>query len=114
MPVRRFVLIAILSLVAAHLLDRFAFEYLRYPEVNSQDWGRLLRVMGFLPTWLIAAIALGLHDHGRPLPLRRAKLLFFAPALAGLTGEILKLLIRRVRPGDTGAYLFRAFSDHPF
>ncbi len=110
----RFLAIAIAALVVAHLLDRLAFEYLRYPEVNSEDWGRLLRVMGFLPTWLLAAAALALHDRDRRPRFRRANLLFFSPALAGLAGEILKITIRRLRPGETGEYAFRELSERTF
>jgi membrane-associated phospholipid phosphatase len=115
MSYRRFIIIAVAGLILAHLLDGLAFEYLRYPEVNSQDWGRLLRVQGFLPTWLLAAAALALHDRERPLlRFRRANLLFFSAALSGLAGEILKIAIRRLRPGETGEYIFRAFSERPF
>ncbi len=110
----RFLLAAVLALAAAHLLDRFAFEFLRYPEVNSQDWGRLLRIMGFYPTWLVAALALGLHDKLQPFRFRRAWLLFFAPGLSGLAGELLKILIRRLRPGEAGEYVFRAFTERTF
>lgn len=114
MPARKFIVIAIIALVIAHLLDPLGFRHVRYPEVNSHDWGRLLRVMGFLPTWLFAAAALALHDRGGPRPWRRANLLFFAAALSGLAGEILKILIRRLRPGETGEYIFRAFSERSF
>jgi membrane-associated phospholipid phosphatase len=110
----RFLLLSVLALVIAHLLDPAVFDYLKYPEVNSHDWGRLLRVMGFLPTWMLAAAALAFHDRPRALPFRRAGLLFFSPALAGLAGEILKILIRRLRPGDAGEYVFRSFSERTF
>jgi len=113
-PPARFLIASIAALILAHVLDRFAFEYLRYPEVNSEDWGRLLRVMGFLPTWLVAALALALHDRPTPLRFRRAYLLFFSAGLSGLAGEILKILIRRLRPGETGEYVFRAFSERTF
>ena len=111
---RKFLAVAITGLIVAHLLDPLVFQYVQYREVNSQDWGRLLRVMGFLPTWLLAAAALALHDQDRPLRFRRANLLFFSAALSGLAGEILKLLIRRLRPGEAGEYIFRAFSERPF
>jgi membrane-associated phospholipid phosphatase len=114
MPLRRFFAIAIVSLILAHVLDRAAFEYVRYPQVNSEDWGRLLRVMGFLPTWMLAAGALALHDRYSEFRFRRAYLLFFSAGLAGLAGEILKLLIRRLRPGETGEYVFRSFSERTF
>ena len=109
-----FVIAAVAGLVIAHALDGLAFEYLKYPEVNSQDWGRLFRVMGFLPTWMLAAAAVALHDHDRLPRFRRANLLFFAPALAGLAGEILKITIRRLRPGETGEYVFRSLSERTF
>jgi membrane-associated phospholipid phosphatase len=110
----RFLALSVFALIIAHLLDSLAFEQLRYPEVNSQDWGRLLRVMGFLPTWMLAAAALALHDAGRIPRFRRAGLMFFSPALAGLAGEILKITIRRLRPGETGEYLFRPFAERTF
>ena len=111
---KRFIVIAVLSLAVAHLLDPLAFRYLRYADVNTTDWGRLLRVMGFLPTWLAAATALALHDRPEPWRFRRAQLLFFSAALSGLAGEILKILIRRLRPGETGDYVFRSFAERPF
>ena len=107
-------IIAVAAFVLAHLLDGLAFEYVRYAEVNSQDWGRMFRITGFLPTWLLAAIALALHDRDRVPRFRRANLLFFAPALSGLAGEILKITIRRLRPGETGEYMFRAYSERPW
>jgi membrane-associated phospholipid phosphatase len=111
---RRFLLISVVGLALAHLLDRAVFDYVRYTEVNSQDWGRMFRVMGFLPTWLLASAALAMHDRISAFRFRRAYLLFFAPALSGLAGELLKLVIRRLRPGETGEYVFRAFSERPF
>jgi membrane-associated phospholipid phosphatase len=114
MRARTFFVAAILALIVAHLFDQLAFEYLRYPQVNSEDWGRLLRVMGFLPTWMLAAGALALHDRGEPRRFRRANLLFFSAALSGLAGEILKLAIRRLRPGETGEYVFRSFAERTF
>jgi membrane-associated phospholipid phosphatase len=111
---KRFLLSAVLLLVLAHLLDPLGFRYLRYADVNTEDWGRLLRVMGFLPTWIAAAVALALHDRPEPWRYRRANLLFFSAALSGLAGEMLKILIRRLRPGETGEYVFRAFSERPF
>ena len=110
----RFLAISLTGLVAAHLLDGIAFQQLRYPEVHGHDWGRLLRVMGFLPTWIFAAAALALHDRDATPRYRRANLLFFAAGLAGLAGEILKITIRRLRPGETGEYVFRAFSERTF
>ena len=100
-----------LLLVGAVLLDHWAWTTLRYDKVYEKDWGRLFRVMGFLPTWIAGSVALLLYDRERP---RHAVLLTLSPAIAGLVGEILKLLIRRERPGlHDGAYVFRDFTDHP-
>ena len=42
-------------------------------------------------------------------------LLTAAPLAAGLVCEVLKLLLRRERPGlHEGAYVFRSFADHPW
>ena len=97
-------------------LDHWAYEHIVYARVYEQDWGRLLRVLGFWPTWLVAAIPLYLHDRGVVAAAkRRALLLAGSPALAGIAGEVLKLLIRRERPDPHGGeYFFRAFSDRPF
>ncbi|MDQ2766423.1 MAG: phosphatase PAP2 family protein, partial [Gemmatimonadota bacterium] len=65
--------------------------------------------------WLLAAIALALNDRQSREWWRRASLLAAAPTAAGIVGELLKILVRRMRPADDGsAYAFRAFSDHPF
>ena len=46
---------------------------------------------------------------------RNSLLLVLAPGVAGLVAEVLKLLIRRDRPGlHDGGYGFRPFLDHPF
>lgn len=108
--------VAIAAVLVAHLLDGFAFAHLRIDGVNDKDWGRLLRVMGFVPTWLAAAAALALHD-GTPLRrLHRARAgaLIFGPALGGAAAELVKLLVRRLRPGELGEYVFRPYTERPF
>ena len=99
------------------LVDHQAYESLYVPNVYDHDWARLLRVMGFLPTWWVAALALYLHEresepaHAR----RRAWSLALAPAVAGIGAEILKLLLRRERPeANAGHYVFRQWSDQPW
>lgn len=113
----RHVATAAAVLLVAHLLDGWAFSHLVLDGVNSRDWGRLLRVMGFLPTWFVAALALWLCDRAAGLarPGRRALLLAAAPLAGGAAAEILKLLLRRERPNlHDGAYVFRAFTDNPW
>ena len=132
-PLLLFLLVGLLGMAAALLLDRTAYTYLYDPGVYDHDWGRMLRTMGFLPFWLLGAVALWLHDRapgqattgdlrepgntvpGARRPFRRALLLALAPTLSGIAGELLKLLIRRERPwAAAGAYVFRPFSDRPF
>lgn len=112
----RFILAAALAIVASLLLDRWTFEHVVYARTLDEDWGRLLRVMGFLPTWGIAALALWLHERGVVAAARRRALLLIAsPAVAGIAAEILKLSFRRGRPlVADGDYVFRPFTERPF
>ncbi len=115
----RFLLIAGAALAFAHLLDRAAYTLLYDPHVYDHDWGRMLRSLGFLPVWLIGALALALAGPAEPGPARdaarwRGLLLVLGPTLAGIAGELLKLVIRRERPWAAhGAYVFRPWSVRP-
>jgi membrane-associated phospholipid phosphatase len=109
----RVLLAMTLALALAHLGDAAAWEYLRDPRVNDREWGRLLRSAGYVPTWMLGAVALLLASaragHGRA-GRWRAGVLLVAPALAGGVAELLKLAVRRQRPGaDSPAYLFRPY-----
>jgi membrane-associated phospholipid phosphatase len=114
-----FLLVAAAALAAALLLDHWAFVHAFDRKVYDRDWGRMLRVVGFLPLWIAAAAALALEDRGAPREVagawyRRALLLLGAPAAAGIAGEVLKLVIRRERPGaHDGASVFRPFAERP-
>lgn len=112
MLVRWFVVVAV-AIALAHILDGWAYQNFRVEDVYGHDWGRMLRVMGFLPLWLVAAFALWLHE--RHDPTGRPLLLALSPALAGLAGELLKLILRRERPGaHDGMYHFRPFDERTF
>lgn len=111
--------ITLVAFVAVSFLDTWAYHNIRLSGVYNEDWGRLLRVMGFMGTWAALALAVGLHDAGvRPpleRPRRRAWLLLWSPALAGAAAELLKLVFRRERPGlHDGLYGFRPFSERLF
>jgi membrane-associated phospholipid phosphatase len=102
------------GIIVAHLLDPWFYAHFRVENIYNEDWGRLLRVIGYLPLWFAAALALALHD-GRERGYRHALLLGLAPALTGAAGEALKLLFRRERPGaHAGEYFIRPFSDRTF
>jgi membrane-associated phospholipid phosphatase len=114
-PSSSFLLLGAATLVlVASLADSWAYTHLFAPGVDSHDWGRLLRVLGFLPLWWVLGIAARLSSFssgGR----RGAVLLMAAPTVAGALDEILKLLVRRERPGpNAGEYVFRSFTDRPF
>lgn len=111
----RDLLIAIVLFALSFLADGWVAEHVRYGRVYETDWGRMLRTFGYLPFWLLAAIALALNDREGREWWRRGALLAAAPTAAGIVGELLKIMVRRMRPPDVGsAYSFRSFSDHPF
>ena len=101
--------------LAAIWLDPLVFGTIRYPEVDTHDWGRLLRVPGSVLFWLAIAIAIWLEARGRdPARASQAWKVLAAPAVAGLAAELLKLLVRRERPLlHGGEYFYRSFADRP-
>jgi membrane-associated phospholipid phosphatase len=103
------------AVTIAHLLDQSAWASWRDPQIYERDLGRLLRSMGYLPTWLIVAIGCWTADR----PARgwgwRGGLLILSPLVGGAVAEALKLVVRRLRPdAQTFGYVFRPFADHPF
>ena len=117
-----FLIVAGVTIGLSHLADFPVAERVHNPNVNRADWGRMLRVAGYVPTWLVVAISFALIDAGRPRAgvLRdrwtRAVLLMLGAAGAGAGAEAIKLLVRRGRPlliDGEASYLFRAFADGP-
>lgn len=100
------------ALVAiAHLLDPLAWRVLRKANVYETDWGRLLRSAGYLPTWGLIAFAVCRERRDA----REGWLLIGSPTLGGALAEVVKLVVRRLRPDpDTFGYAFRAFADGPW
>lgn len=119
MPPRALLASALLFALAC-ALDAWAWQHVRIDDVYGKDWGRLFRIAGFLPTWMLGSLALILSDRGvgSPAPRRfwwRGMLLTAAPVVAGLLCEVLKILLRRERPNlHDGAYVFRDFADRPW
>lgn len=101
---------------AAHLLDPVAYPAWVSRSAEGKDWNRLLRVLGFVPTWLLVAGALLLAHRARDWTVRggpQAGLIAAGAALGGLVAEIGKLLLRRQRPDDSGgAYVFVPFDQN--
>ena len=108
----------LLAIIAAHLLDGWAYEHLQMPRLAETDLGRMLRILGFLPLWLVIALAIALaEDPDRPWRrrLRRGGMLLGAAASGGIVAEVTKILVRRERPaaGVVG-YRFRPFGEETF
>lgn len=111
----RALIIAAVAVVAAHGLDEIAWRSMRVLSVNDKDWGRVLRSMGYLPTWGVIALAFWLQQSNDPRRGPYAWALVLGPALGGGVAELLKLLIRRLRPDpDLFGYTFRSFADGPW
>lgn len=115
-PVWRALAWTLVAFIAASFADKWVYDNISNPSVYSQDWGRLLRVMGFMGTWLAIGAAVGLHEGrdplNRPLARRRGWLLFWAPAFGGAVAELLKIVIRRERPAlHDGLYGFRPWDE---
>jgi membrane-associated phospholipid phosphatase len=110
------VALAITAIVVAHLLDGAAFRFVRVERIHEQDLGRMFRVMGFLPLWLFAGAALILHERPRLKRAWRSRggLLMAGATLGGIAAELMKLVVRRLRPGELGEYVFRPFTERPF
>ena len=68
----RFLIIAVVAIACAHLLDATAWRSARLLSVNDKDWGRLLRSMGYLPTWGVIALGFWLQQHDHPRRALRA------------------------------------------
>lgn len=107
------VLAAAGALALSVVLDPWVFRNVTLAGVYERDWGRMLRVTGSLVFWtpLALAVWLAMRRAHSPGP-GRAALLFWGPALAGGVAELIKLAVRRERPGFAdGAHVFRDFAD---
>lgn len=101
-------------------LDRWFYSQWVTIDTGDTDWHRLLRIIGYAPTWVILAVAFLLVDSGRAarigwdLARSRAAMLLFSVVGAAVLAEAMKLIVRRYRPNAVdGAYVFRAWTDGP-
>ncbi|MGQ0704176.1 MAG: phosphatase PAP2 family protein [Gemmatimonadales bacterium] len=106
---------AALATLAALWLDPWVFQTVRYPGVYQHDWGRLLRISGSIFFWVALAVAFWLEGRRDRGQVRLAGALLLGPAIAGGAAELLKLLVRRERPGlHEGEYFYRPFTERLF
>lgn len=99
-----FVILTVLDFPLLHLFYRDTTR-----SVESHDWYRALRIVGYMGTWSFLGIAFLLYDRHR----HRAGAVFLSAITSGLIAETLKLVIVRERPVDglqiqPGWYHFRA------
>ena len=120
-PEIRFAATLVLLFVIAQLPDQWIFHHFTFHAIYERAWGRMLRLAGYFPLWGIVALALVLHDwvprglRTLPRASRRGLLLFWSAALGGIIAELVKITLRRERPGLTdGAHVFRSWSEQPF
>jgi membrane-associated phospholipid phosphatase len=107
--------LAALAVAAAQALDAYAWAHWRRPTIYDGDLGRLLRLMGYLPTWLIVAAALWLTDRRSTFRGRRAALMLWAPTVGGAVAELGKMLVRRLRPDpELFVYAWRPYTEDFF
>ncbi len=118
--VARFLVAAAAALLVAHLADGWAYSSLTFPDFANSDLGRMFRVQGFLPLWMVAALLLVLHDWphrvqgGLYAAVGRGLLVFSGATIGGIVAEVLKILLRRERPlAHDGAYVFRPWTEDP-
>lgn len=116
----------------AILIWRFDFSllaFLKSLDTRKNDLYYLFRIWGSMWTWLLLTLALALQlRHDRKIKQRsvnkekqpfnsiiprESQFLLLSPLLSGGAAELLKLVIRRLRPSDLDAYLFRALADEP-
>lgn len=107
----------VIGLVVVSLGDYAIWKALRADDaISRRDWYIMLRSAGYFPTWLIASLALWICAvvAGAVHPTRHFGLVLSA-GVSGLAAEIVKLIVSRNRPGETGLHeyrgLFAGFSD---
>lgn len=120
---RRVVLFAVgcaLAIVVAHALDRTAMTALYSEKLDSRDWGRLLRIIGYFPAWILLASIFIAIDWRQALRIGnghrwlRGVMVTLGAGTAGLVAEGVKLVTRRMRPEaatEQQLYVFRCFSE---
>lgn len=112
----RIALIALGAIVALAWVTDTAVHRALSPEWNAwnNDLSRMLRIAGYLPTWIIIGAAVALAESARRGAARAWPIGVGLVASAGLAGgvaELLKVIVRRARPNATdGEHVYVAFS----
>lgn len=113
--------ILLAGLMVCILLDPFVLRHVHAPRWEESDFYHLLRDAGYLPTWIAFAAAIFLVNRregdARLGGWRPPAVLLGAAMLSGLGAVVLKILVRRLRPLETGDFAdpaFRPWSENFF
>ncbi|WP_428389330.1 phosphatase PAP2 family protein [Mucisphaera sp.] len=113
-PVAGLLCLAILAFAAITPFDRFIYDHFTYKRTEIEDWHRLFRIAGYIPTWLLVAAVLyiQLGRRARIGLWHPAKILFIPILAAAALSEVLKVISKRHRPEvGEGAYTWRPWAD---
>ncbi|GAB4552684.1 MAG: hypothetical protein Tsb0013_15020 [Phycisphaerales bacterium] len=123
---RTWIIAGVASLVTvalAHAVDTTLLDAMRTQDVYGDDWGRALRVLGYVPVWIVVGVVFVLIDLGRrdqlTPPVRdaytRGVLLVLSALSSGALAEGLKLVFRRSRPPEPGTeFIMHALDPQPW
>mgnify|MGYP006270098557 CR=1 FL=1 len=110
--------IALAVWLASLPLDLPAYRWFEGTDTSDAWWHRALRLMGYLPLWLAVAAGYVAWDLryratiGWKNVFARGALLASSATLGGLFAELLKLVLRRMRPNVAdGAYVIRPYLE---
>ncbi len=110
------------SLAATWMFDRQLWQFFlaadphdpdfikKIEVIAHRDWWMFFRCFGYLPTWILLALAgeSARRSPGRVLstgwPFLR---ILLSAVLAGAGAELVKLIVARERPGATGEHVYR-------
>ena len=119
-----FFVVSAAAVGSAVALDRWALGALVVADAGREDWNRALRVCGYVPVWLVVGAAMVLIDTRRVRSrmgivgqhaLARGIGLALGAAAGGGAAEVMKLVVRRLRPDpEVAGYVFRSFDEGLF
>ena len=93
---------AMVIAASAIALDGWSYRHFVLLDVYERDWGRMLRMVGYLPTWIVAAAGAVIADRRirtwRAAAAAPVAFVLYAATLGGIVDELLKIVIRRERP----------------
>ncbi|QQE10409.1 phosphatase PAP2 family protein [Planctomycetota bacterium] len=124
-----FLAVSLALMAVAVYLDFPAWDFSVRHNEGLQEWTesdsyRMLRVMGYLPVWIVITVALILHDTrylrklGFGICAGRGLLLILTTGAAGICAELVKFLVKRERPPktleDLGHQAYQSFDLYTF